>query len=85
MPAEIPEFRNDDRNEKEHLEALRLLERAVDRLNHLLTGNGNPARGLIVRFALVEGQVKQFVFYSRLIAGGVISGVIGLVFYWAKH
>ena len=48
------------------------LDTKVDEIDHHLTGDGNPHKGLIVRVALIERMFKIFV-------GTAVTGTVALV------
>ena len=56
------------------------IERKLDTLCKILTGNSNPSVGLVVRFDRVEQAQKRVRWVFRSIVGAlVIAGIAGIV------
>lgn len=53
------------------------IERKLDTLCRLLTGNDHPEEGLIVRFDRVEQAQKRVRWFLRSFTGAIIAAVIG--------
>lgn len=59
------------------LTSLERIEQQVGLIKLLLTGDGNPSRGLIVRVALIERMFK-------ILLGAVLAGTVALILLLVK-
>lgn len=54
-------------------EKLDAVDQKVDELNHLITGNGTPERGMIVRLFAIEQRQKQWAWAIGLVLAAVAT------------
>jgi len=60
------------------------LNERLDRLEKLLTGNGTPERGVIVRLDRLEQSEARRTWWSRTACGASLTAVIGAVAAYVK-
>jgi hypothetical protein len=68
----------------DHKEQLDRIEAKQDRLEKLLTGNGEPAKGLIVRVDRLEGFAERFRWAFRTVIGAAVFAA-GEIFWRMFH
>lgn len=57
----------------------------LQELTQLLTGNGDPAKGLVVRFDRIEVAHAKTAALVKTLIGAIITGIVGMIFYAVKH
>jgi hypothetical protein len=61
------------------------LDKAVEKLTNLLTGNGDPSKGFIVRFDRAEQQLGRYTGLTKTLIGAIITGIVSMIFFVLKH
>lgn len=63
-------------------EKLHRLVEQVEELNHHLTGDGNPGKGIIVRLDRLEQRWKLVAFLQGAVVSSIIGAVVALLVTW---
>ncbi len=58
------------------------IESKIDKLFVLLTGDGNPQRGIIVRLDRVEQQAGRVAIIQRVVVTTVIAAIVAATMAW---
>lgn len=63
----------------EHVYQLQRMEGKLDKLCELLTGNGNPQRGVILRLDRLEQRAQGKVWVERTVLGAIIAAACTVI------
>ena len=66
-------------------ESLSAVSKRVETMNHLLTGNGDPKSGLIVRFDRLEQCQERRQFQLKAAITASITAIVTAIYTFAKH
>lgn len=58
---------------------------SMKELNHYLTGNGTPEKGVLFRLAGIEGREKSRVWWMKTAAGAAVGAVVLTAWESIKH
>ncbi len=62
-----------------HVYQLQRMEGKLDKLCELLTGNGDPQRGVVLRLDRLEQRAKGKVWAERTVLGALIAGACAVI------
>jgi hypothetical protein len=69
----------------DHKTQLDRIEADVRDMKFILTGNGNPEKGLIVRINRIERDAIRHLWWSRSALGAAITVIVGAIFRLIIH